>query len=164
MINGLSSLHLTKWRKTLNTERACIRQGQSIFEGLCWPFVGARTKHGPPSVDRVRGLRPWTFLFLLALKLVVIKDYECVLRLSRNLNSCLLLKSCNIFASSLKFIDKKFLALRIRNMNSIEESLQTGSPNWFYSYAYILAAFIYLFFFIILLFIVLNGPNNFKLY
>ena len=42
-------------------------------------------------------LGPWTDpLFLLALKLAVIKDYECVLRLWYNLNSCLLLKSLSL--------------------------------------------------------------------
>ena len=35
-------------------------------------------------------------LFLLALNLVVIKDYECNLRLRYNLNSCLLLTSLSL--------------------------------------------------------------------
>ena len=46
-----------------------------------------------------------------------------------------------VILNSWKFTDKKFLALR--NLNSREESLQMGSPNWFYSYVYFLAFFNY---------------------
>ena len=43
---------------------------------------------------------PWTDrLFLQALKLAVIKDYECVLRLWYNLNSCLLMKSLSLWTA-----------------------------------------------------------------
>ena len=63
-------------------------------------------------------------LFLLALKLVVIKDYECILHLCYNLNSCLLSTEIIIFANSWKFLHKKFSTLR--NLHLSEKSPQPG--------------------------------------
>ena len=134
----LASSHEVKKNNKRGSERSCVRQGHATFKIHCWPFVGESTKHGPlrgPGPSKY-GPGSWTpAIFFLALKLVVINDYECGLRLWCNLNGCLLLKSFNIFANRWTFTDKKFLFLR--NLNSSEESLQTGSPNWFYSYVYI---------------------------
>ena len=54
------------------------------------------------SVGKVQNMDPlsWTEsmdpLFLIVLKIVVIKDYKCVVRLGYNLNLCLLLKSLSL--------------------------------------------------------------------
>ena len=75
-------------------------------------------------------------LFLLPLKLVVIKDYECVLRLWYQIIT---------FVNSWKLTDKKSPFLR--NLNFSEESLQMGPQidsdfifYWFI-YTYIFAFF-----------------------
>ena len=95
---------------------------------------GESTKHGP----LVHGPRPWTgsmdHLFLLSLKIVVIKDYERVLRLWYNLNSCLLLKSLYLRTAKIKIYRQKVCRPQKLEL-SAEESLQMGSPNWFYSHA-----------------------------
>ena len=66
------------------------KKGMMLTQGMTfhrWWLWQQSTKHEPVSMDP---------LFLLALKLVVIKDYECVLRLWYNSNSSLLLKSLSL--------------------------------------------------------------------
>ena len=53
---------------------------------------------------------------VLARVVVVIKDYECVLRLWYNLHSCMYVAEIIIFANSWKFTDTKVPALRNLNL------------------------------------------------
>ena len=73
-------------------------------------------------------------LFLLVLKIVVIKDWECVLRLWCNLNSCRLLKSLYLRTAKIKIYRQK--VCRPQKLELSEESLQMGSSNWFYWHVY----------------------------
>ena len=93
--------------------------------------------HGPPmdpqwTPDPLLWTGSMDSLFFLALKIVVIKDYECVLRLWYNLNSCLLLKSLYLQTAKIEIYRQK--ACRPQKLELSEESLQMGSPNWFYSH------------------------------
>ena len=99
----------------------------------------------PRSMDPLCGPGPWTGsikiwsgsmdpIFLLALKIAVIKDYECVPRLWYNLNSCLLLKSLYLRTAKIKIYRQK--VCHSQKLELSEESLQMGSPNLFYSHVY----------------------------
>ena len=123
----------------------------SIPENLVVVLIGCCVNLGkvqnmdPLSIDPLCWPGPWTGsikiwsgsmdpLFLLALKIVVIKDYECVPRLWYNLNSCLLLKSLYLRTAKIKIYRQK--VCHSQKLELSEESLQMGSPNLFYSHVY----------------------------
>ena len=111
------------------------------------PWTGS-IKIWTGSMDPLSWTRSMDRLFLLALKIVVIKDYEYVLRLWYNLNSCLLLKSLYLRTAKIKIYRQKVCHPQKLELLISEEPLQMGSPNWLYSHVYFWQ---FLFFFFITL-------------
>ena len=121
------------------------------MQSWMYDLIKSALKGRVQNMDPLCGPGPWTGsmvwtgsikiwtgsmdpLFLLALKIVVIKDYECVPRLWYNLNSCLLLKSLYLRTAKIKIYRQK--VCHPQKLELSEESLQMGSPNLFYSHVY----------------------------